>query len=1393
MRLRRRAVGLSLILLMLTYDFHVAILALANGQTSGYVVAEGTSSNDFFRKQLEEGIPPDEPLLERRYIIPSGMNVKHADEIWLTVASLISLGYDEEELAKTLSESVLPRKLEANNIAALIDYANLRITRNLEDGGVSVEIPVLCNSSLPSTYYEVRGAKKRIKLCNVTSIKYYNVSLNARELYNVTYSSGETGRASEAAIDFSGGIKNHLVNAYLPNPEDPVPTEVRIGLLSHGVTLSLRVLEHRVHKIIFNGREVDCYWVHVNRTLKAARDVRSVMLSIGYDGVWITRSWLILRKGEYVSDHWIKWTPSDRLTIDLCIEGFRSTFMLNFHENASIGQGVIKEVLSEDCLKELLEQPFYEKLNLSRAPKSWSIKLAGEKVTNETLWATGKEYEWLMRVGCRKGNSLFIDSGEAEWEYAVTNRTLGSCNSIKLFYNPLKVNKGELVHGLTLRNYASENVSYTLRLRTISNYFFFFSSVQEGSGSIVVNKSSTSQLLLVQQEPAVGDAVLELVKDGRVVAAVKVSLAIKATMFWKGFWDGLASKLPGIMITAGVMMAMGFLIPHAYVRPAYYLLLGIGVLSNLMEIALDAAEAYRARDEMLLLADAVESRSIELLAKGSVEHAAECKSFALALRKEANETMSSLIPNVLLDLTIGVSLDEIRVAIGLKEPLARDELERQYKIGYARGKVTGAVISCVLYVTLFVMINRVKAERIGQHLTTSQILRTMAKGFYNWITPSIWDATILVIEKKGGKFLSRVIDLFLGNSYSTRLGEAVGSLVDGIRAKLGDDCPEVGEALEYSSSICKQVIENVPSRESSSKILDALGMILEHYSLDEMNEKGGTIVGSIISIWVKDGDEAVNRLNEWLKANPMNIKAFADEILLTIKGDVAKDVGLRIGIVANSYFDLKDNYGISVAEAFVKSILGKPELIEIWEWAIKNGGISVAESGVELKLTDIDGERYTLIVNNDGSLCLRHASIYNEYFVKAIYDETIKDKSGRTIIIVKCIEHTEGTARLVLERNIPNSPILFISNEAIINGEASKIIKVKQEQTSFEIRKILQLILGAERYGVLKVNMENKMAVVGLAYRKGDKIDVMWTGRTFLELEAVSGVDEILGIAIVRAEDMSFTGGATTLRLSVVDGKELLTIVSEGGEKRFGVEAEFKRPQYGGVTLGIQFNSGRRIGFRVGLSNNGEAIEILPAVGRGDKYDILPKDTHIEFFEEYPILGEDKVKNILVLWCKEGNELNIHALSLTDSYITAKDLRDVKHTVAKYSCIRSFKNIGIKVTGAEFIVDLNENEKIKTGRKKVIFDFIGEMDDGEVTKTVAIEVKHGYEEEPDLTRDADSYVLIAQDRRWVMVYYFFDEPQTGATKNLLNHLIELTRKYPGGLRIYIEGKGWILR
>ncbi|MGB9717522.1 MAG: hypothetical protein ACPL4E_03655 [Thermoproteota archaeon] len=204
----------------------------------------------------------------------------------MAIAPLISLGYGEKEIVRAIGGLGLPRRIEADGVSILIDYASLRVTRGLEDGGVYVEIPVVCNSSLSSVYYELKGVKKHVKLYNVTSTKYYNVSIRTSDLYDVAYSSREPGGFYKAILDLNGDLKNNVINVYLPGLDGPVFSEIRFNLSSYGVSLSLRTLERKVYDIGSGGMRVDCHWIRANATLRVERDVFQALFRIGHGGGW---------------------------------------------------------------------------------------------------------------------------------------------------------------------------------------------------------------------------------------------------------------------------------------------------------------------------------------------------------------------------------------------------------------------------------------------------------------------------------------------------------------------------------------------------------------------------------------------------------------------------------------------------------------------------------------------------------------------------------------------------------------------------------------------------------------------------------------------------------------------------------------------------------------------------------------------------------------------------------------------------------------------------------------------------------------------------------------------------------------------------------------------------
>ncbi|MEM4168704.1 MAG: hypothetical protein QXY99_01305 [Thermoproteota archaeon] len=387
----------------------------------------------------------------------------------------------------------------------------------------------------------------------------------------------------------------------------------------------------------------------------------------------------------------------------------------------------------------------------------------------------------------------------------------------------------------------------------------------------------------------------------------------------------MASQAWKIVISVGLMVIVGFTVPAGHVVTASRIILGVGVAMNLLEVGMDVYNAYKARDEMNALANKTLKRAMEYLAKNNTEHAKECFELARRLRIEANATINNLGINVLSELFVDVTWDEVSIALGWKEPLVLPGENRDYKVGYATGRVAGAIVLCMLYGAFYAMVTKIKAERImGEPLSVSQILRLMGRGIYNWITPAIWDAVVLMRGKIGG-FASSVVDLLLGNKYSSRFGEAVGSLLNDARGEF----PRVGDTLDASSGISKHVLENVPSRESSSRILDAIGSIVENYSPEELKEKGKIVTRSIVSMWIKDGDSAIDSLNNWLSENVGDIEKMRalDNVLCKVGEDATKGVGAKIGDIVDDYLEIKSKYDEDVAEAFLDAVLRNPNAL----------------------------------------------------------------------------------------------------------------------------------------------------------------------------------------------------------------------------------------------------------------------------------------------------------------------------------------------------------------------------------------------------------------------------------------------------------------------------------
>lgn len=91
-----------------------------------------------------------------------------------------------------------------------------------------------------------------------------------------------------------------------------------------------------------------------------------------------------------------------------------------------------------------------------------------------------------------------------------------------------------------------------------------------------------------------------------------------------------------------------------------------------------------------------------------------------------------------------------------------------------------------------------------------------------------------------------------------------------------------------------------------------------------------SVMRSIVSMWIKDGDEAINHLNSWLSVNSKDMEKMKalDDVLVKIGGDATKGVGVKIGDMIESYSGIWCKYGESIANSFLDAILRNPYALE---------------------------------------------------------------------------------------------------------------------------------------------------------------------------------------------------------------------------------------------------------------------------------------------------------------------------------------------------------------------------------------------------------------------------------------------------------------------------------
>jgi len=219
------------------------------------------------------------------------------------------------------------------------------------------------------------------------------------------------------------------------------------------------------------------------------------------------------------------------------------------------------------------------------------------------------------------------------------------------------------------------------------------------------------------------------------------------------------------------------------------------------------------------------------------------------------------------------------------------------------------------------------------------------------------------------------------------------------------------------------------------------------------------------------------------------------------------------------------------------------------------------------------------------------------------------------------------------------------------------------------------------------------------------------------------------------------------------------------------------------VNLEIPLKSGDAIGFRLTLGEDCKSVRVTPEiVGKGGNYDEIISLKYESKFEIIERVSRIALEDVLIIKYRDqdGEHLTIRGIN---EKVPRRVFDAPEHFIAMYYEKMHFEGMGGK------IVDI-EPEYPDEG---VRFDYLDEL--GE--QIVFTEVKHGYEEGSldDLIKQANKYLNFVRDKvtrgmNAILMYRFYDEPQSPNAKAFFKHLKELYKSNRDVLKIFIKGVEW---
>jgi hypothetical protein len=532
-------------------------------------------------------------------------------------------------------------------------------------------------------------------------------------------------------------------------------------------------------------------------------------------------------------------------------------------------------VVDERKAREMLGLSGVGEIKAEEVPAGYEAALESTIVKRERLWLNETEYRRVAEEGfgrLREGFYYYEDGGEAIWPSADSARSLSGLeaelfgNKIRLIYHPLELHEGNSVRGISLRNYASRSLNYSVQVEPVS---LLPASAKAQSGSIVAPAASCLELSMFQ---LVSDVtfIVSLRYGDRQVARLYLMRTLAVPPYCQGFIRGFLSKAPSIAIPV-CFLGIAAIAPSSVVRGLSYAV-----------IVAKAIEVYSQREQLIGAA-----LTLANLTALSMEHNRLAAAYAAMgkpqLARKALETSASLSAQALdvakdlgLGLFVGVDPQELKVALGYTEA-------NEYERGYAAGRVAGSIVAAVAYVGTFtVLYDKLVASGGAGQLSTASILSRVGRGLYNWLTPSIWDLAELGMAKVRGLTVKHAAEVMLADQIDRGFGSVAGEaaralLTDGGKADVAEAVADIVERATLDGELPEDV---------AAKLLAALEPVGRAYVGDgEWGAKVRRVAYDVIEVWKRDGAVG-DALMDWFKlAEDVGLKDVVESGLI---GELSK-------------------------------------------------------------------------------------------------------------------------------------------------------------------------------------------------------------------------------------------------------------------------------------------------------------------------------------------------------------------------------------------------------------------------------------------------------------------------------------------------------------------------